>query len=133
MDTMGKYSHIAQWLLAELSWYRGRWNGTIVKPSLVTAPACTSVRSLIGTIRDCKGGRRQKMVDTLLSVDAQYFAREQRLSILIASDDDDLVPVALAARSLDNPPLVCLARKRLVGQALNDSALTHSGVKLLTF
>lgn len=36
IDERGVHSSKAQWLLTGLAWYRGRFSGTIVKPSLVT-------------------------------------------------------------------------------------------------
>ena len=63
-------------------------------------------------LRDVTERRRQKMVDTLLTADAMTIAhRHLAHAIVIASDDDDMVPALLA---LAPTPLhvACLRRSR---------------------
>jgi hypothetical protein len=100
IDEQGQHSRRAQWLLVGLGWYRGRSGRTIVKPTLVTSLACRTSDTLIGTVRQTSTGPRQKMVDNIIAVDAQYFARDRSLPVVIFSDDDDLVPAALATSSM---------------------------------
>ena len=79
---------------------------------------------------DVASGYRQKMVDTLLTADALAIAHEQLADvILIASDDDDMLPAILALknRSLRT---VCLRRRPLsshyyAGILERDGVTTH--------
>jgi hypothetical protein len=130
IDESGVQSHRAQWLITNLDWYRGRHSGTIVKPCLVTALACRPMDPLLGTVRQCKTGRRQKMVDTMIVVDAIHFCRDEGLPIMLFSDDDDLLPAALGAASMAPKVQFHWLRRRPVGSALNDAMLTRAMVSL---
>ncbi len=133
VNERGHQSRRAQWLLTALAWYRGRRGNAIVKPSLVTALACRSSDVLLGTVRESETGVRQKMVDAMLGLDALHFARDQSLPVLIVSDDDDLVPAALSARSLSTSCRVHWLRRRRPDSALNDSLLGRAGVTFGSF
>ncbi len=62
-------------------------------------------------LQDVLDGRRQKAVDTLICVDAMSLAASNLTDIvLIASDDDDIVPAMLSARQ-HNKPVFCLYRR----------------------
>lgn len=127
-DERGQYSRNAEWTLAALSWYRGRHTGVIVKPSLAMSIAAVSHIPITGTLRGWPKDPRQKMVDCMIAVDALEFARQPLFSVLLASDDDDLVPAALAAAATRARSLVWL-RKRREGQGVNDRLLTRAGVQ----
>jgi hypothetical protein len=129
IDEQGQHSLRAQWLLVGLGWYRGRSGGTIVKPTLVTSLACRTSDTLIGTVRkSLSGGTRQKMVDNLIAVDAQYLSRDRNLPIVVFSDDDDLVPAALAASSMAAALRLHWLRRRKVGSGMNDALLRRAGI-----
>jgi hypothetical protein len=130
IDERGRQSQRAQWLLAGLAWYRGRRGPTIIKPSLVTALACRTSDTLVGTIRQTPTGFRQKMVDILIAIDAIYFARDCGHAVVIFSDDDDLVPAALAASSMVRPLHFHWLRRRTAGSAMNDVLLQRAGVTI---
>jgi len=128
IDEQAQHSRRAQWLLVGLSWYRGRSGPTIVKPTLVTSLACRTSDTLIGTVRQTPTGLRQKMVDNIIAVDAQYFARDRGLPVVVFSDDDDLVPAALAAGSIAGSVRFHWLRRRKVGSGLNDVLLRRAGI-----
>jgi hypothetical protein len=130
IDEQGQHSRRAQWLLVGLGWYRGRSGPTIVKPTLVTSLACRNSDTLIGTVRQTPTGLRQKMVDNIIAVDAQYFACDRRLPVVVFSDDDDLVPAALAAGSTAGSIRFHWLRRRKVGSGMNDALLRRAGITL---
>jgi hypothetical protein len=130
IDENGRHSRRAEWLLTELSWYRGRSGPTIVKPSLVTSLACRTMDTLVGTVRQTPSGARQKMVDNLLAIDAMYFARDCGHAIMVFSDDEDLVPAALASSSLVSSLRFHWLRRRSADSAMNDLLLRRAGITL---
>jgi hypothetical protein len=127
-DERGQHSRNAQWALAALPWYRGRRNGVIVKPALAMSIAAVSHSPIDGTLRGWPRDPRQKMVDCMIAVDAVEFARQPLSPVLLASDDDDLVPAALAAAAGRSGALVWL-RMRREGWGLNDRLLAQAGVQ----
>lgn len=110
---------------------RGLRSGVRVLPILTTSLAVCSDRALIGTFRTGRGATGQKMVDTMLSVDAIHFSSLGRPCVLIVSDDDDMVPAAISAskRSVSS---VHLLRVRENGRGLNDNLCTSAGTKIGT-
>ncbi len=129
VDERGQHSRRAQWLLTGLPWYRGRSGSTIVKPTLVTCLACRNADILIGTVRYSSAGLRQKMVDNMITVDALHFVRDCDFPVLLFSDDDDLVPAALAAKPASASRIHWL-RRRKAGSGMNDALLRRAGVTL---
>jgi hypothetical protein len=130
IDEKGIHSFKAQWLLTALSWYRGRSSGTIVKPSLVTALACRTTDTLLGTVRHSSAGYQQKMVDTMMVADAIHYTRDESLPIVLFSDDDDLLPGALASSVMAPRVPFHWLRRRKVGSALNDAVLKRARVTI---
>ena len=128
IDEQGQHTPRAQWLLVGLSWYRGRSGPTLVKPTLVTSLACSNSATLIGTVRRTPKGLRQKMVDNIIAVDAQFFARDRGLPVVVFSDDDDLVPAALAARSTAGLLRFHWLRRRKLDSGMNDALLRRAGI-----
>jgi hypothetical protein len=125
----GRFSRNAEWLLSAIADVRGRWHGIRLKPSMITRLACWPHANLIGTLRLRSQPVRQKMVDGLLTVDAIHLAQESVAPLLIVSDDDDMVPCAVAVSRLVKGPLVLLRRRR-PGDGLNDEILGTLGVQL---
>jgi hypothetical protein len=130
IDEKGLHSHKAQWLTTALAWYRGRMSGVIVKPSLVTALACRTMDTLLGTVRNSRAGYQQKMVDTMMVVDAIHYARDEAVPTLLFSDDEDLLPAALAVSAMAPGVPFHWLRRRKVGSALNDGLLKRAKVTI---
>jgi len=120
----GAYSDRAQWILASIGRFRGRRNGVRILPSIVTALAIRPSDNLLGSYRVTTIPRRQKMVDCMIAVDALYFSRVEDASLIIVSDDDDLVPALIALRA-NTAQSVSLLRKRAKGTGLNDLLLAE--------
>ena len=132
VDEYGRLTKNAEWILALLSQQRGRRSGVRIKPTLITSLAASPADRLVGTFRSLVTPPRQKMVDGILTLDAVYFAEQGDWLVFIVSDDDDLVPAALAAsgRLVISERSICLVRKRLPGEGLNDSLLVRCEVAL---
>lgn len=131
IDEKGRYTRVAEWILAELPNQRGLRNGVRMLPRLVTSLAPGPVVSLVGTYRIDSKRPRQKMVDSMLVVDALHFAEAEGQALIMASDDDDFVPVALAT-STDAPGSITLLwlRLRNPGDGINDGLLRRNSVVL---
>ena len=125
-DEDGYYSQVAQWLLANFSNVRDRGDGLRIHAVLATAAMCRPSEQLRGLVRSRTRNLRQKMVDELLTVDAVHLARARESCVLIASDDDDMVPAILAA-SLDSQWPVHLLREHTLGCRPNDDLLKTCG------
>lgn len=83
-------------------------------------------------LEDTGTTKRQKMVDTLLATDALTIARDGLANLLvIASDDDDMIPVLLTVRSLDFAT-VRLKRDRSA-DSYYDELLETQGVETLVW
>lgn len=130
IDERGVHSYKAQWLVTGLAWYRGRQSGTIVKPLLVTTLACRSMDTLLGTVRRSNAGHQQKMVDSMIVVDAIHYCRDEGLPVMLFSDDEDLLPAALAAASMAPRTPFHWLRRRDVGSALNDALLKRAKISI---
>ncbi len=133
VDERGNFSNRALWALATLPNVRGLRQRIRILPDLAVALHSFPDDVLIGTVRyRYREGRAvQKMVDCLLSVDAIQLASQYPCGVLIVSDDDDLVPCALAIRGSSTAPCH-LIRIRAAGRGLNDNLLQKNGVSLGT-
>ena len=121
----GQYTERATWMLASLTIIRGLRSGVRLLPHLVEAPVVAPALSLRGTYRRGDSPETsQKMVDTLLTVDAVHLVRFG--PVLIGSDDDDLVPAALHCAATE-PQSTTILRRRTQGAGLNDHCLTAVG------
>jgi len=129
LNERGHYTQRAEWVLSQINTVRGRVNGVRVVPDVVIAIAECGSKPLFGLVRTIRSLRAQKMVDTMIAVDAIHFADGRSGPLLIVSDDDDIVPPALAARARWEP--VVLFRRRGPGQGLNDGTCESQGVSLL--
>ncbi len=129
VDEDGRYSRNAEWAFGAIASVRGRRGGVRLNPRLIMSAACQPHDTLIGTVRLRARPPRQKMVDGLMTIDALHLASEPFSAFLIVSDDDDLVPCALAVRRIVSAPcfLLCL---RAPGGGLNDAILKKNGVHL---
>jgi hypothetical protein len=68
------------------------------------------------------------MVDIMIAVDAIHFLRDCQCPVLIFSDDDDLVPVAVAAGAWTPTVRFHWLRRRRVGMGMNDALLGRIGI-----
>jgi len=128
-DEQGTLTRKGNWVLASLSNVRGLLNGVRYLPYLPISIAAKQLR-LKGLYRTNRSLPEQKMVDTLMAVDALHFCEGEPVVLAIATDDDDLVPVLLAA-SMKHCKACCLLRFRRKGEALNDEALDDQGVRVI--
>jgi uncharacterized LabA/DUF88 family protein len=127
LDESGYFSNPAQRLLPELRHFRGRRRGTRFATTLAltlrAAPDCR----LIGTVRTSTTRQRQKMIDGMLTVDILHAVADLS-AIVVASDDDDLVPAVLLAARSKAEVYWLRARSRA---SCNDPLLITAGVKLI--
>lgn len=129
LDERGVPGPSALWLLPLLPVLRGRWRGLIVRPALATTMLQFPDVELRGTVRLQARPRRQKMVDAMLGCDAVFAAALGRSRVGIVSDDDDLLPAALAAHAA-HPAGTAWMRPRAAGAGINDRALIDRGVRI---
>jgi len=127
----GQFSQSAEWILSVLSSLRSRKNNLMIKPSLITSAVCMPAEHLKGLVRVNTRPMRQKMVDSLLTVDALHIAQYVDNTIFIVSDDDDFVPCAIALSQGIKSNNVHLLRVREAGCALNDKILRKAGVNIV--
>lgn len=128
-DEDGLPSPSASRLLPILSSLRGRRYGLIVRPLLATSLLQFGDFLLIGTMRLQSKRKRQKMVDGMLGCDALFVANEGIAVAGLVTDDEDLLPMALTATSI-NAQSFAWFRHRQVGSALNDTQLLARGVQI---
>ena len=129
LDERGVPSPSALWLTPLLPVLRGRRRGLIVRPALATTMLQFPDVELRGTVRLQARPRRQKMVDAMLGCDAVFAAALGRSRVGIVSDDDDLLPSALAAHAAD-PTGTAWIRPRAAGTGINDRSLSKRGVRI---
>lgn len=119
------------WMLSEISKFRGRIGPLRSKISMSTEISARSDLTLIGTYRD--GG--QKMVDGMMSVDLISLSDDHDTSLVIVSDDDDLVPsiIASSVKRPSNNPVFVLRRQKKPGSGPNDRLLSQCNVVIAEF
>jgi NYN domain len=83
------------WVVELLSQLRGREGRLLLSAELVYAALCRPADVLTGTYRRLPPPPRQKMVDTMMVVDVVHLLRNPEISVVILSDDDDLIPAVL--------------------------------------
>lgn len=127
----GQYTQRGEWLLKYGSIVRGRVEGVRVLPELATSIAACRSMQLIGSYRKRGTSPVQKMVDTMMAVDALHYVESDAQLVAIVSDDDDLVPPALAAVS-KRRAYVHLVRRRCAGHGINDVTCMRFGVTIST-
>lgn len=121
------FSQRANWMLVGLSHLRGLRSGVRVIPEMVTTCISAPPHRLIGTLRTDRNPIEQKMVDTLITADMIMYPACDTL--LVVSDDDDMVPGLIAASKSRNSSTKLL-RVRPAGQALNDAVLTNLAITI---
>lgn len=121
----GQFTSRANRLLGCLSAARSRFNGIRVHADLALGLAAGGHSRLTGTLRTDRTPIEQKMVDTLLAMDAIHFASGG--PIIILSDDDDFVPPLLACSSFRQGAVIA-CRERAGGRGLNDAQCRAAGV-----
>ncbi|HEX2830375.1 MAG TPA: hypothetical protein VHP37_28820 [Burkholderiales bacterium] len=130
-DERGGFTRRGNWVLASLSHVRGLLSGVRYLPALPTSIAAKQLR-LRGLYRSAGAAMIQKMVDTLMAVDAMHFCESEPIVLAIATDDDDLVPALMAASIKTKVCKVCcLLRVRATGAAINDDGLQAEGVRIV--
>ncbi len=129
VDKLGQFTLRAQWILPCLPAHRRHFGRVLVNPTLVTTMAFHPQLRLRGTYDAVL--QRQKMVDGMLTVDALHYAGAADTSMMIVTDDDDLVPAAIVACGQQRP--VWWARVRPDGRAPNDDLLREVGIELREF
>ena len=99
LDERGNPSENANTFMRLLPFLRGRWQGTLVRPSLAVALLRFPYLRLRGTVRGQSRRRRQKMVDQMIGCDAMYLAlsRLEDVPVAVFTADDDLLPPLLMA------------------------------------
>jgi len=135
INELGQFTPLADWLLRGMPQLDRRRKGIRVFPSLATSIRCQPATTLVGTLRPAsrgraqKNGKTQKMVDTMLAMDVAHHDSEAPRDLLVASDDDDLVPALLSA----SPRVGSLSvlRFRSPGIGLNDNHCSSLGVRFL--
>lgn len=130
INERGHLTQRCQWIVARLDTIRGLRRNVRLLPHLVHSIAQRSDLQLKGTCRTSRSPPEQKMVDTMIAVDLLHYAALGH-PILLATDDDDLVPAILAARLCRNPHIM-LARRRPLGAGLNDDACLADGMRLFS-
>lgn len=129
IDQVGHFTPSANHLLGLMSKYRGIYSGIRLGLEMILTPACNPHNRIIGFLRTNTKPIRQKMVDELIAVDTVHIADFNDNHIVIASDDDDMVPIVIAACHLSKSR-VFLYRHRQDGAALNDVALGSIGASI---
>lgn len=107
---------------------RTRFYGLTIRPSIATAPLAWPNASLWGFFKSQRRDRQQKMVDTLITVDALWLTSHS--DTLVVSDDQDMVPV-LVAGHLGSGRIASL-RGNPDGSYFFDDILRLHGVTLRT-
>lgn len=121
-DRTGRITARGSWVVNQLPSFRTRIHALQVRPTLAASLVAYPEVDLVGTYRPDLGG--QKMVDTMITVDAIALAgREEQL--MIVSDDEDFAPAAIASgRVATRRRMVTwLRRRRAAGDAPNDGVL----------
>lgn len=120
----GKHTYRAGMLTRVLSTARGRRHGTRVSPEIAYSLLCRPAARLVGTLR----GPTQKMVDTMICIDAVFASTQTNCPVAVLSDDDDMVPGLIYSGTIRAGAVY--ARRRFVGEGMNDSIVTQAGVVL---
>ena len=125
----GVNSQRAGWLMASVNLIRGLHRGWRLLPEVAFSLAEAPTHRFIGTWRTAQRPRAQKMVDTMMVVDAIHIADRRESGIIVMSDDDDLVPGLVSAGRRQRGSLYSL-RQRGYGYGLNDHICKAHGVTM---
>jgi uncharacterized LabA/DUF88 family protein len=119
-------SHRGVWLLSEISNFRRKIEALRLRFTVVREILARSDLTLRGTYR--QGG--QKMVDVMIAVDLLSLAPERDTSLVLVSDDDDLIPAVVAGAEHRNSrnPVHLLRRRKAAGSAQNDHVIQQCNV-----
>lgn len=135
LDEKTQWTPRAQYLLSVLSLVRGRRDHALVRLMLCSSVAASSMGPLRGLCRkrfDEKAQTmkfEQKMVDTMMAVDIVYLCEGDVDLLVVASDDDDLVPGVITASRRSHTP-IHLLRRRPMGAGLNDHVCCEHGATI---
>jgi hypothetical protein len=130
IDAFNRVTPHGESLRRNLGAARSRRRGTSFSAEIAYSPAALSGEVLRGTLRrkPCEGFFYQKMVDSMLCLDAVHFA--EYMPTIVASDDDDVFIGALVASKRGVYP-VSLLRSRATGKGLNDHLAGTYRLKLV--
>lgn len=129
VDQQNRTTANAVHVLSSLHVLRGRRNRQLFRPTLVMKGFRHNER-LVGTYRSNRRPPCQKMIDTLITVDALHLATYPDSLILLVSNDDDFTP-PLIELAMFSDAQVTWCRPREIGTGLNDPCLEKAGVRLL--
>jgi hypothetical protein len=113
-DRMDGSTASSVWMDRVIHKVRKRFNRIRVVPEIAVSNYDCSLPRLVGLYRD--GG--QKMVDTLIVADLITLTHEFECPVLLLSEDDDMIPGLVAARSAKRN--LTLVRNRSLGEGMND-------------
>lgn len=131
LNDRGQYTRNAQWLLTILPRVRGRHKHLLILPDLALALAAYPRYQIMGTFRKRNNKPSQKMVDTMIVLDALHYSKQSSDGLVVWSDDDDIAPAMLVASQLaTNGTKLMLGRRRLCGEGVNDNFLQQIGIFL---
>jgi hypothetical protein len=125
----GRFTRRGDLLVRRVSSLRGIRHGIRILPEAALSLKQRPSHVLRGLYRLRAGKHEQKMVDTMICVDLIYFMRHVKTAVIVASDDDDLVPALAVAREDSAHPLYLL-RHRDPGTGVNDDLLRTSRVNI---
>lgn len=130
-DKRGALTDRGRWVSGELPNYRTRFNGVRFIPTMVTGLIALPEHNLIGTYRPDLSPS-QKLVDGMLTVDSIELAKQDHTPILIASDDDDFVPVAIVTQmpAARKTRVYVFRREKAVGDGPNDELLERLSIQV---
>ncbi len=111
------------WMLRNLRRVRGLRTAIRLIPQIALGPVWDGSVELVGLYK----GKEQKMVDTLMAVDAIHLAgRPDVAQLILVTDDDDLVPAGLAIADHTSAQLTWLRPREV---ALNDFVFSKRSVQ----
>lgn len=132
LDERGYFTQQACWVANLVEHLRGRHGQVLLKADLALTTLCRPRDRLVGTMRSSAEGVRQKMVDTMLAVDAIHALKDRAVHVVLMTDDDDLVPAAMLAHGdLSAARPLHWIRKRAAGRGLNDKVLVGLHVNFI--
>jgi hypothetical protein len=127
----GQFTPRAGWLLSEMPNYRRKIGPVRIKPTIITTILAREDLVLVGTYQN----QAQIMVDAMLSVDVVELASDNDFSLVVVSDDQDVVPAVITAsekRTRQNP-VYWLRRRNAPDAMVIDSVLKRCNVRVAEY
>lgn len=120
----------ASWAEIACSNVRGVRGGIRFRPTLAVSLLQLPGVVFNGTHRRRSGRRTQKMVDTMLAIDAVHSATALQIPVVVASNDEDLTP-AIAVAASTRQAAIHWHRPGRTADGCNDQTLRGLGVNAL--